>query len=178
MITLAVLIAVLPWFCGLPSSQQARLQAKPMESRINVPVLPIPVILELLVAALQTGVSIPRALKTVGAAASGSDGNTLIKAGRQLELGATWDQAWRNARHELRTVSEALRAAWEVGASPTTSLRAAGEAAQRRQLEASKMAAGKLSVQLVLPLGLCLLPAFVLIGLVPVLLALGQGLFG
>ncbi|WP_253181950.1 hypothetical protein [Cellulosimicrobium cellulans] len=33
-------------------------------------------------------------------------------------------------------------------------------------------------VQLVLPLGACFLPAFVLVGLLPVLLSLGSGLLG
>jgi pilus assembly protein TadC len=33
-----------------------------------------------------------------------------------------------------------------------------------------------LGVRLVLPLGLCFLPAFVLVGLVPVLASLGRGL--
>jgi len=102
----------------------------------------------------------------------------LVKAGRQLELGAPWDQAWSHPGRELLPVADALRSAWEAGASPTMSLRTAGEAVRRKQLEISRLAAARLAVRLVLPLGLCLLPAFVLIGLVPVLLSLGSGLFG
>lgn len=33
-------------------------------------------------------------------------------------------------------------------------------------------------MQLVLPLGLCYLPAFVLVGLVPVLISMGSGVLG
>jgi tight adherence protein B len=40
----------------------------------------------------------------------------------------------------------------------------------------ARTAAARLGVRLVLPLGVCYLPAFVLVGLVPVLLALGIGL--
>ena len=38
--------------------------------------------------------------------------------------------------------------------------------------------AERLAVRLVLPLGLCLLPAFVLMGLVPVMIATGGDLLG
>lgn len=177
MLPIAILLGYLPWLLSSQRQRLSQLRYRPSESRDVHPPLAMTVILELLIAALQTGVSIPRALKAVGSATSGSDGARLVKAGRQLELGASWEQAWRNTRPELLVISDALRMAWEVGASPTASLRAAGEAAQRRQLENSKLAAARLSVRLVLPLGLCLLPAFVLIGLVPVLLSLGTGLF-
>jgi len=43
---------------------------------------------------------------------------------------------------------------------------------------AAREAAGRLGVRLVLPLGLCFLPAFILIGLVPVILSLAAGLLG
>jgi pilus assembly protein TadC len=146
--------------------------------RDSPPTVPVTVINELLVAALQTGVSIPRALKVVGAAIGGRDGPVLAKAGRQLELGAPWHLAWVSHRPELATVADALRPAWESGVAPTVSLRAAAQAAQRSQQEAARLAAARVGVRLVLPLGLCLLPAFILIGLVPVLLSLGSGLWG
>jgi len=177
MIIFAFLVAVLPWIVRRPNLRLVTLAYKPLETREIGPEVPITVILELLVAALQTGAAIPRALRTVGGAVAGSTGPTLVRAGRQLELGATWDQAWRALSGELNTVADALRPAWEMGASPTASLRAAAEGVHRRQLEASRLAAARLTVRLVLPLGLCLLPAFVLIGLVPVLLSLGSALF-
>jgi len=178
MIIVGIFLAVLPWLIPQWPGRLAALGQKPRVNRAISPSVPIIVVLELLAAALHTGVSIPRALKTVGAAIGGVDGPVLLQVGRQLELGASWNQAWRKARVELQTIGTALRPAWEAGASPTASLRAAGETSQRHQLEQSKLAAARLGVQLVLPLGLCLLPAFVLIGLVPVLLSLGAGLFG
>jgi pilus assembly protein TadC len=42
----------------------------------------------------------------------------------------------------------------------------------------TRTAAGALGVQLVLPLGLCFLPAFVLLGLVPMILSLAGNLMG
>jgi len=48
-----------------------------------------------------------------------------------------------------------------------------GEELLHARRSAARTAAARLGVRLVLPLGACFLPAFVLIGLVPVLLALG-----
>lgn len=175
---LAGLVAVLPWLLVQRRSRIVGLNVRPLESRGTGSGVPVTVILELLVAALHTGASIPRALEAVGVAIAGHDGQALVRTGRQLELGAPWETAWRHRQAKLLPIADALRPAWEVGASPTASLRAAGEAVHRRQLESSRLAAARLGVRLVLPLGLCLLPAFVLIGLVPVLLSLGSGLFG
>lgn len=58
------------------------------------------------------------------------------------------------------------------------SLRVAGEQLRRDQQAAARQAAARLAVHLVLPLGVCFLPAFVLIGLLPVLLSLGGGVLG
>jgi tight adherence protein B len=131
-------------------------------------------VIELLAAALATGVSVPRALFGVGQAVGGTTGQKLSRAGRQLELGATWVQAWAEAESDLAVIVEALQAAWEDGAPPIETLRAASQAERQRQKAAAKLAAARLGVRLVLPLGLCLLPAFVLIGLVPILISLGS----
>jgi len=46
----------------------------------------------------------------------------------------------------------------------------------QREDQSHAQAAGRLGVRLVLPLGLCHLPAFVLVGLVPVLVSMASGL--
>lgn len=136
------------------------------------------VLLELLAAAVRAGASVPRALETVGAAVGGADGEGLRRAGAALVLGATWDAAWSGAPRRLDVVRRALRPAWVHGAGPVQSLRAAGESLRQERTAAARTAAARLGVQLVLPLGACFLPAFVLVGLLPVLLSLGSGLLG
>lgn len=136
------------------------------------------VVLELLAAAVRAGASVPRALETVGAAVGGPDGEGLRRASAALVLGATWDAAWVGAPPRLDVVRRALRPAWVHGAGPVQSLRAAGESLRQERAAASRTAAARLGVQLVLPLGACFLPAFVLVGLLPVLLSLGSGLLG
>lgn len=137
------------------------------------------VVLELLDVATRSGASVPRALGVVGRAIGGADGRRLERVANALTLGASWQAAWGDDREtRLRHVRQALRGAWEHGAAPGPSLRAAGERVRRGSAARAREAAGRLGVQLVLPVGACLLPAFVLVGLVPVLLSLARGLLG
>lgn len=136
----------------------------------------IGVLLELLAAAVRAGAALPRALDVVGAAVGGPDGGALRGVGAALVLGASWDVAWSRVPARLVVVRRALRPAWVHGAAPAPSLRTAGEALRQDRTAAARTAAARLAVHLVLPLGTCFLPAFVLVGLLPVLLSLGSGL--
>jgi hypothetical protein len=93
-------------------------------------------------------------------------------------LGAPWDVAWTGASAGARAVAASLEPAWTAGASPVPLLRTAADRLRSRRRAETRAAAGRLGVQLVLPLGLCYLPAFVLVGLVPVLVSLASGLLG
>lgn len=135
-------------------------------------------LLDLVAVAVAAGAPVPAALTAVGGAWSGSTGDALVRAARGLVLGAGWDVAWRDAPDEARLVASALRPAWRAGASPVPLLRAEADRLRARARARSRAAAGRLAVQLVLPLGACSLPAFVLLGLVPVVVSLVADLFG
>lgn len=78
---------------------------------------------------------------------------------------------------ELRTLREALDIAVRTGAPAAALLRAqAGRIRNRRHRSAQQQAAA-LGVRLMLPLGLCSLPAFVCLGVVPVLIGLVPALW-
>lgn len=139
------------------------------------PEVPLAVVLELLVAASTAGATVPRALGAVGEAIGGARGATLAGVATTLLWGAPWDEAWAAAPPVLAPVADALRPAWEQGAPPARALRAAAEQVRRDTQSAAHDAAARLAVRLVLPLGLCHLPAFVLVGIVPVVLALVSG---
>jgi hypothetical protein len=134
------------------------------------------VLLELLAAALRTGAGIPRALHATGSAVGGLEGGALAGVADALRLGADWDTAWHGAPDRLGPVRRGLRGAWVDGAAPGEALRTTAQELVHERRSAARTAAARLGVQLVLPLGACFLPAFVLIGLVPVLLALGVDL--
>ena len=135
------------------------------------------VLLELVAAALRSGAAVPRALLACADALGGADGVALTAVAAALRLGAPWGQAWAGVPPRLDVVGRALRPAWEEGAAPGDALRAAGDALRRERRDAARVAAARLGVRLVLPLGTCFLPAFVLVGLAPVLIALGVGVF-
>lgn len=135
-------------------------------------------VLDLLEVAMASGAALPRAVQAVGDAVGGDDGAALATAARALVLGAGWAAAWSGASPRLAPVAECLADSWSSGAAPGPRLRAAADEVTRDRRRAAREAAGRLGVRLVLPLGLCLLPAFVLLGLVPVVLSLAGGLLG
>jgi hypothetical protein len=95
-------------------------------------------------------------------------------------LGAPWARAWGAVEDvssgRLAVVRDALAPTWERGSPPGPALAAAADAVRADSRAAARTAAGRLGVRLVVPLGLCYLPAFVLVGLVPVLLSYGLGM--
>jgi pilus assembly protein TadC len=136
------------------------------------------VVLDLLDVALTAGASVPHALRAVGEVVGGGQREALAQAGAALLLGARWQAAWSEAPPQLSPVVECLEPTWSTGAPSGPALRARSAALRRDSRRAAQEAAARLGVRLVLPLGLCFLPAFVLLGLVPLMLSLGRGLLG
>ena len=135
-------------------------------------------LLALVDAAMRTGAPVPRAVQVVGGAVGGADGAALRRAGSLLDLGSGWDEAWVGASPSVTTVADALRGAWMGGVAPGAALRVAAERLRRERRTAARAAAARLGTHLVLPLGLCFLPSFVLLGLVPVVASLAGSLVG
>lgn len=132
-------------------------------------------VLDLAAAALASGASVPGCLIALGASL---DREPLRVAGRALLLGADWDEAWREARASgpPGALEASLRPGWEDGASPAPLLRARATALRDSRQSRDEEAAQRLAVRLVVPLGMCHLPAFVLLGIVPVVAGLGLDL--
>ena len=144
--------------------------------RENGPV-DVAVVVDLAAAALASGASVPGALVALGEAL-GEEGRLLRRVGAVLLLGGSWAEAWAGAPERLRVLDHALEPAWVDGVPAGPLLTRAADQVRAGQARAAEEAAGRLGVRLVLPLGLCFLPAFVLLGLVPVLVSTGVGLAG
>ena len=130
------------------------------------------VVLALLDAALGSGASVTRSLTGVGEALGTDDGRALRTAGAALTFGSGWDAAWVGLPGRLAPVRDCLHRSWVTGSAAGPVIRAAtGEVRRRRRGEARESSA-RLAVRLVLPLGLCFLPACLLLGLVPIVLSL------
>lgn len=163
LIVVAALSAVYVLAAPAPGPGRARSEPAP-------PAVDLAVICDLLTAALASGASLPRALAAVGAAAGEE---RLTRAARALHLGSSWADAWGG--HNLGTV---LAPAWEDGADPSPLLEQLARSIRANRKASAKAAAARLSVRLVVPVGVCLLPAFVLVGIVPILLSGSTALLG
>jgi tight adherence protein B len=140
----------------------------------GAPPLPVPIVMELVAAALDAGLPAPAALDAAVRAAGAGTQEQLGPVVRLWRLGAPLDQVWSHRDAGWEPLGHALVLADRTGASAATLLRsAAGELRASRRRRA-RSAAHALGVRLVLPLGLTTLPAFVLWTVVPVVLGLAD----
>lgn len=139
--------------------------------------LDVAVLADILGAAIASGASIPAALGALGRAVPGEQGEQFVRVAATLGLGGSWSSAWAQADAQYQVLARALQPAWEDGVAPGSLLTHAASQIRRRRAEAAREAAARLGVRLVLPMGLCWLPAFVLLGLAPVLLSTGGSLW-
>ncbi|WP_026556021.1 type II secretion system F family protein [Arthrobacter sp. 35W] len=131
-------------------------------------------ILELLGAAMEAGLSVPRALELVAASCSPRlrDGLASVVAG--LAMGASWEHSWQQVERDgdLGALFRALAFAAATGAPSAALLYAQAHQLRREARRAAEVRAAALGVRLVVPLGLCSLPAFIALGVVPVVVAM------
>ncbi|WP_155838656.1 type II secretion system F family protein [Arthrobacter castelli] len=160
-----------------PSDHDARGQSMDRTPQQATDVLDAPVLLELAAAMLDAGASLEHALEVLGEVSGGRAGNSLRTVVSALRLGASWNQAWEAARATgpqlvLAQLQSALSFAAATGAPSSALLSAQAQQLRRRSHREAEQRAAALGVKLVLPMGTCSLPAFVCIGVLPVLLAL------
>ena len=132
--------------------------------------------LELLAAQLRAGASPVEALRTL-AEALGS--GSLRSVCQRLQLGSNWEAAWSDpSTGKFGSLREALAPAYTGGSPSAALLLSLADAQRLSEHRAAERAAGKLSVALVVPLGLCSLPAFICLGIVPIVISLIPALAG
>jgi Flp pilus assembly protein TadB len=133
----------------------------------------LPLGADLLAAALKAGAPLDRAAAAVAEALGGALGERLQRTARSLRLGAEPGEAWAHLSGVTgadRLVAAAVRSSASGGALAGALGRLADDLRADRAT-AAEAAAQRAGVLVVLPLGLCFLPAFLLAGLVPVLVA-------
>ncbi|MGF7234327.1 MAG: type II secretion system F family protein [Frankia sp.] len=165
--------ALVAWFpTWLPAVVVHRRAAR-RDARL---VLRLPIGLDLVAASLEAGAPPARALAIVGEALGGPIGDELAIVANSLWLGASPAEACRRlladhgagASPPLRALARALGRADESGSRLATSLRAIANSqradAHTRAIEHAR----RIGVYAVAPLGLCFLPAFILVGITPI----------
>ncbi|GIG63817.1 type II secretion system F family protein [Phytomonospora endophytica] len=133
----------------------------------------LPFALDLLAACLTAGSPTVTAVRTVAAASAAPLAERLRVVADSLDDGAEPDEAWRplaGLPGGERLLAAAARSSGS-GAALATGLRRLAEEAREAAAHAGEAAAERAGVLVVMPVGLCFLPAFVLMGLVPVVVA-------
>lgn len=138
----------------------------------------VALLMDLTAAAMRAGAPAVDALRIASCSLQPPHQEMVRAVTAALSLGAPWTSAWRGAPAAVRAVEGALGVAWHSGAPAAALLESGADELRRRSARRAAAAAERLGVRMVLPLGLCALPAFVLVGLVPVLLSLGRGVLG
>lgn len=146
------------------------------EQTSNVPPVDTALVLELLAAQLRAGLA---PLAALGTLAEALNSRALYTVCQRLQMGNSWGNAWSgSAAGTFGELRDALAPAYTGGAPSTALLLSLADAHRLSERRAAERAAGKLSVALVVPLGLCSLPAFICLGIVPILISLLPTLTG
>ena len=131
--------------------------------------------ISLLAAALEAGADPTGSLARVAVAVPGPLGERFGGVAAAVDLGAPVDRAWAAALQgggeALRPLADAFVATSSDGSALVGRLDRLAEQAVEASAAAALAAARRVGVRAVLPLGLCFLPAFVAVGIVPVVVA-------
>jgi Flp pilus assembly protein TadB len=138
----------------------------------------LPGVVRLLAVALAAGVPVPLALEQVADALPGRTTELLRLCRGRLALGVPAEQVWAELARQpgMEPLGRALaRAHRSGGGVAETAVRVADELAREARLAVEDRARA-VGIRAAVPLGACLLPAFLLVGIVPVVVAAAQGL--
>ncbi|WP_137120401.1 type II secretion system F family protein [Segeticoccus rhizosphaerae] len=134
--------------------------------------------MDLLALALTGGAGVTESIEVVAAEVGGEAGRQLRVVSAGLRWGMDDQAAWANLPPTWSPAARAMSLAGLAGVPPGELLAAGAADVRRAQQARLEVAASKLGVALVLPLGLAFLPAFVLMTVLPVVLALAQDVLG
>lgn len=130
--------------------------------------------LELLATMQETGLPLATSLQRLAELPS-AHSRDLERVSTRLQAGLNWQRAWvtpHGLDSELVKLRDALAIVTAAGAPSADILRATAARVRRTEFRRAEQSAAKLGVKLVVPLGVCSLPAFICLGVIPVLIAL------
>ncbi|GAA1497075.1 type II secretion system F family protein [Paeniglutamicibacter kerguelensis] len=148
-----------------PDAGRSRPEAPPTEQRES-PSL----VLEMCATLLESGLPVRSVLEIVGGHVPGYA--PLTRVSRALELNVDWDRAWSPMPATVRELEPSLRFTQLSGAPAAKLLRSAAASGRKREIREAEARGAEFGIKLVIPLGLCALPAFVCLGVVPIVISL------
>ena len=143
---------------------------------------PLSLVLALLRVAVRQGASLPRALSVVGGLLPGPYGLRMVRVAHLLGRGNGWDLSWSGAigdpdyGRSMRILADCLEPSWRLGSSPLTRIDTTMRRLDHHVRSVLARATATVTVRLLVPTGLCILPAFVLIGVIPCIAAFVGGM--
>lgn len=140
----------------------------------------LPQTCDLLVVCLEAGLPTRRAAATVAGAVAEPMARVLAETVAKTELGVDEYRAWHDlaAEPSLAGLGRELGRGAATGMSLSARLRVLAADTRKARAAEAETRAKRVGVRSVLPLMVCFLPAFVLLGLVPILGGMLGGLFG
>lgn len=152
--------ATLPWVTREGGGKhQLQVRVRPAEVDLAVAA-------DLIKAGLRAGSSLTDSLRALGRVSGTPELEVFAKA---LVLGVPWEVASRELPSHWGDLLAVLEPVWKSGVAAENLLADFAGKLRLERSQASRQAAAQLATRLVLPLTLCLLPAFVMLGIVPVL---------
>lgn len=165
---ICALLGAAAWVAGIASCRRILARARSVDEDTD-PALAC----DLAAAGLACGAAIPRVLDALAAACARE---SLAWTAHALRLGVPWDEAWEETPEWAHPLRDALESSWTSGSAPEMMLARSASWERRSRLADAKTRAEELSVRLVGPLGVCFLPAFLALGIAPLLASLTGGL--
>lgn len=144
-------------------------------------------VLDLLAACLRAGLPMAEAARAVARIAPGALGSALVRAADLLALGSdaatAWERAAADARggraaEEVESLARMARRSARSGASLAVAISELAEQRRGAIEDAAAARAERAGVLISGPLGLCFLPAFLCLGIVPVVIGLAGRVLG
>ena len=157
-----------------------RLEPRAVRERRTALAAQAPLVADLLAATMAAGSPVPTAVRAVCEALDDPARSALRPVLAALDLGADARAAWQPVLHDASLgaiVAAAVRTA-DSGAPLAALLTRIADDLRREHRVLVGVAARSAGVRAVLPLAACFLPAFLLLGVVPVVASLAGGLLG
>ncbi|WP_030782173.1 type II secretion system F family protein [Streptomyces sp. NRRL S-920] len=138
----------------------------------------LPLAADLLAACVTAGAAPVAAARAVGESLRGPVGESLARGAAEVRLGSEPAEAWRQlaAIPAAAPLARLLERAGDSGAPAAEPVARLAADARSARARAATAKARRAAVLMTAPVGLCFLPAFVAVGVLPVLIGLAEGL--
>jgi hypothetical protein len=121
---------------------------------------------------LQAGFSVIRSLTAIGACLHCPEGEALLSVASALKRGVDWREAWGNQSANLAPLADILEPSYRHGRALGNQIDAFIHRYCSEAESEITQKGEKLAVKTLIPLGLCYLPSFIILGLIPLMIAL------